>query len=77
MTLRVAAVDLGATSGRVMAGRVGPDLLELQEVHRFPNGGVPVGRSLHWDVLGIHRELLTGLRSIARTGPLHGIGIVS
>ncbi len=77
MTLRVAAVDLGATSGRVMAGRVGADLLELQEVHRFPNGGVPVGRSLHWDVLGIHREVLAGLRTIARTGPLHGIGIDS
>ncbi len=77
MTLRVAAVDLGATSGRVMAGRVGPDLLELQEVHRFPNGGVPVGRSLHWDVLGIHREVLTGLRTIGRSGPLHGIGIDS
>jgi sugar (pentulose or hexulose) kinase len=77
MTLRVAAVDLGATSGRVMAGRVGPDLLELQEVHRFPNGGVPVGPSLHWDVLGIHREVLGGLRTIARTGPMHGIGIDS
>jgi len=75
--LRLAAVDLGATSGRVMAARVGPDQLELREVHRFPNAGVPVGGSLFWDVLGIHREVLTGLRAIAVSGSLHGIGFDS
>jgi len=76
-TLRVAAVDLGATSGRVMAARVGPGHLSLKEVHRFPNGGVPVGGSLFWDVLGIHREVLAGVAEVARTGELHGIGIDS
>ena len=30
-----AAVDLGASSGRVVVGRVGPSTLELTEVHRF------------------------------------------
>ena len=75
--LRLAAVDLGATSGRVMAARVGPERLELREVHRFPNAGVPVGGSLFWDVLGIHREVLAGLRAIAGSGPLHGIGFDS
>jgi rhamnulokinase len=75
--LRVAAVDLGATSGRVMAARVGPDELSLQEVHRFPNGGVPVAGSLFWDVLGIHREVLAGVGRVARTGRLDGIGIDS
>lgn len=75
--LRVAAVDLGATSGRVMAATVGPGQLELKEVHRFPNGGVPVGGSLFWDVLGIHREVLSGVAEVARTGALDGIGIDS
>ena len=75
--LRLAAVDLGATSGRVMAARVGPERLELREMHRFPNAGVPVGGSLFWDVLGIHREVLTGLRAITGSGPLHGIGFDS
>ncbi|UYM03349.1 rhamnulokinase [Solicola gregarius] len=74
---RVAAIDLGATSGRVMAGVVGPDRLELDEAHRFANGGVRIGDSLHWDVLGIYRESLAGLRTIAGVGPLHGIGIDS
>jgi len=74
---RVVAVDLGATSGRVVAAEVGPDTLELTEVHRFPNGAVEVGGSLFWDVLGLHREVLTGLRLAAATGPVHGIGIDS
>jgi rhamnulokinase len=75
--LRVAAVDLGATSGRVMVGEVGPDLLRLEEVHRFPNAAVRVGDALLWDVLGLHREVLTGLRMAAASGPLDGIGIDS
>ncbi|MEU6134567.1 rhamnulokinase family protein [Nocardioides sp. NPDC047086] len=75
--LRVAAVDLGATSGRVMSGRIGGDRVEIDQRHRFPNGAVRVRGSLFWDVLGIHREVLTGIREVARTGPLHGIGIDS
>lgn len=31
------AVDLGASSGRVMTAEVGPCTLRLREVHRFPN----------------------------------------
>ncbi|SFC34940.1 rhamnulokinase [Nocardioides terrae] len=75
--LRLAAVDLGATSGRVMAAVVGRDRLELTEVHRFPNAAVQVGDELVWDVVGIHREVLAGLRKVAATGPVHGIGIDS
>jgi len=75
--LRLAAVDLGATSGRVMVGEVGRGLLQLEEVHRFPNAAVAVGGSLHWDVLGLHREVLTGLRRAAAGGPVQGIGIDS
>ncbi len=75
--LRVAAVDLGATSGRIMAAVIGPDRLDLTEVHRFPNGAVQVRDSLFWDVIGIHRETLAGLRKIALSGPVHGIGIDS
>ncbi|UDY23269.1 rhamnulokinase [Nocardioides sp. Kera G14] len=75
--LRLAAVDLGATSGRIMAAVVGPDRLEVTEAHRFPNGAVRVGGELVWDVVGIHREMLAGIRKIAAEGPIHGIGIDS
>jgi rhamnulokinase len=72
--LQLAAVDLGASSGRVMLGRVGSDQLELQEVHRFWNGPVRLGQTLHWDVLGLYRETLAGL---TKTGRVDGIGIDS
>jgi rhamnulokinase len=48
-----AAVDLGASSGRVMVARVGADSLELIEAHRFPNPPVRTAGRLHWDVLGL------------------------
>ncbi|WP_240771336.1 rhamnulokinase family protein [Nocardioides sp. GY 10113] len=76
-SVRVAAVDLGATSGRVMSGRISAQGIELNELHRFPNGAVRAGRSFFWDILGIHREMLVGIREVARTGPLDGIGIDS
>lgn len=71
---RVAAVDLGASSGRVMAGTAGPGRLSLEEVRRFPNGGVRAGPALYWDVLGLYRETLTGIRD---AGAVDGIGIDS
>lgn len=72
-----AAVDLGASSGRVMLGRAGPDLLELEEVARFRNGAVEVAAGpdgtaarLHWDVLGLWRDAVAGLADAAhRAGP--------
>ncbi|WP_072482207.1 rhamnulokinase [Amycolatopsis australiensis] len=70
----MAAVDLGASSGRVMAGTAGPDLLRLAEVRRFPNGGVRAGPALYWDILGLYRETLAGLRE---AGDLDGAGIDS
>ncbi|MDX3096488.1 rhamnulokinase [Streptomyces sp. ME19-03-3] len=63
-----AAIDLGATSGRVILGRVGPDHLVLDEVHRFPNTPVRLPTGLHWDVLTLFRETLDGLRLAARAG---------
>jgi rhamnulokinase len=71
-----AAVDLGASSGRVMVGRVGPDRLDLVEVHRFGNVPVHAGGTLHWDVLALYREILDGLRSAgAQAGSLASVGV--
>lgn len=74
MSARVAAVDLGASSGRVMVATVGPDRLELTEVHRFPNGPVRLRETLHWDVLALYRGVLDGLRA---AGPVDAVGIDS
>jgi rhamnulokinase len=73
-----AAVDLGASSGRVMVGRVAPNELELTEVRRFANEPVRLPDGLHWDILGIYREVLAGLREAARAADgLVSIGIDS
>lgn len=64
------AVDLGASSGRVLAGRFDGHALQLDEVHRFPNGPVSVGGRLYWDILQIGTQIQDGLRSAAQTyGP--------
>jgi rhamnulokinase len=72
VTETVAAVDLGASSGRVMVGRVGPRTLELQEAHRFPNDPVALPDGLHWDVLRLHHEIIEGLRRAVRMDPSIG-----
>jgi rhamnulokinase len=69
-----AAVDLGASSGRVMVGRVDRSRLELTAAHRFPNEPVRAGGTLHWDILALYRGVLTGL---AQAGPVDSIGIDS
>ncbi len=74
MTGVYAAVDLGASSGRVMVGRVGPDALELTEAHRFANEPVRLPDGLHWDIVGLYRSLLTGLRA---AGAVDSVGIDS
>ena len=75
----VVAVDIGASSGRVIVGRVGPRELRLDEVHRFPNEPVGLPDGLHWDVLRLYREILDGLRTAARreSEPPSSIGVDS
>ncbi|UUN26310.1 rhamnulokinase family protein [Streptomyces sp. FIT100] len=77
--LTFAAVDLGASSGRVMVGHVGPGTLRLTEVHRFPNTPVRVGGTLHWDILALYRGVLDGLRAAGRAtgGRLASVGVDS
>lgn len=74
MTARYAAVDLGASSGRVMVGRCGPSTLDLEEVYRFANEPVALPDGLHWDILDLYRQTITGLR---RAGGVHSAGIDS
>ncbi|MFK7817495.1 MAG: rhamnulokinase [Planctomycetaceae bacterium] len=59
------AIDLGAESGRLMAGFLDGAKVRLEELHRFPNGGVPIGGTLRWDVLGLWREIQIGLAKAA------------
>jgi rhamnulokinase len=60
------AIDLGAESGRVMAGLWNGKTLRLEEVHRFPNGPVHLADSLRWDILRLWAEIQSGLAMAAR-----------
>jgi rhamnulokinase len=74
----VAAVDLGATSGRVMLGHLSPDQLSVEAVHRFPNDPVRTPDGLHWNLLELYRNLLIGLRKVLSAQPdLAGVGVDS
>jgi rhamnulokinase len=74
----VAAIDLGATSGRVIVGRIGPDTLDSRQVARFPNTPVQLSDGLHWDVLSLHGAATAGLRDAFRLEPsIASIGIDS
>jgi rhamnulokinase len=71
-----AAVDLGASSGRVMVGRVGAGTLRLTEAHRFPNRPVCTAGTLHWDILALYAGVLDGLRAAGAGGVrLDSVGI--
>jgi rhamnulokinase len=72
-----AAVDLGASSGRVMVGVVTGGALEVTEVHRFANRPVRIAGTLYWDVLGVYREVVDGLRAAARHAELASAGVDS
>jgi len=70
------AADLGAESGRVMAGRFDGGRLSLSEVHRFDSRPVSLPDGLHTDVLRIFTEIQSGLAAAARSGAeLGGVGI--
>jgi rhamnulokinase len=65
-SLTYLAVDIGAESGRLMAGRWQGTSIALEEVHRFPNGPVALANTLRWDLLRLWREIRDGLSKAAR-----------
>ena len=74
----VAAVDLGASSGRVILVTLHEDCLALEEIHRFANEGIHAGERFYTDILHLFQEILTGLRKLKQGGHrIEAIGIDS
>ncbi len=71
------AIDLGAESGRVIAGTLDGGRVRLEELHRFANVPVRTPDGLHWDPLRLYAEALAGLRLAGQAyGPrLAGVGV--
>jgi sugar (pentulose or hexulose) kinase len=72
-------IDIGATSGRGVLGRLERERLVLEEIHRFPHGPVLLGGTLWWDVLHLWSGVLESFRACARhgAGRLAGVGVTT
>lgn len=77
--LFTAALDFGATSGRVILGQWAKDRLTLTEVHRFPNAFRSLAGHDYWELGTLWHEGLTGLRkaveALPRGATLASIGV--
>lgn len=62
------AVDIGASSGRVILGKTENGRIALSELHRFPNGAVRRGGQLCWEVDRLFAEIKTGMKKCAAQG---------
>ncbi|NAZ84193.1 rhamnulokinase [Kineococcus sp. R8] len=71
----VAAVDLGAESGRVVAVGFDGERFSTEVAARFPTRARAVGGVLRWDVEALWREVLQGLRLLGARTPLTSVGV--
>ncbi|MDR2037227.1 MAG: rhamnulokinase [Bacteroidales bacterium] len=71
------AFDLGATSGRSIAGTLADGKITMEEISRFGNQMIAVGSHLHWNLLGIYETLKNSLKTCGLNGKYHpeSIGI--
>ncbi len=64
----VIAIDLGASSGRVMVGYLENGKIRLEEFHRFQNQQVVHGDESCWDLYSILEEIKVGINKVVATG---------
>ena len=62
------AVDIGASSGRLILGHREEGKMILEEVHRFGNGMEMQNGHLTWDVDQLFAEIITGMKKCAELG---------
>jgi rhamnulokinase len=75
MNSQYLAVDLGATSGRVMLGTLRDGVAALDEVHRFPTRSMRLPDGLHWDLGQLFFEITAGMTAaVDRVGSLASVG---
>ena len=71
-----AAIDLGATSGRVILATIAEDSIKMDEIHRFPDPIIQMQGHFYWDFPAIYQSVITGLAKIAERGvTIEAIGI--
>ena len=75
MTQFVAAVDLGASSGRVCLGWIESGKLKLEEIHRFAHEVISNNGDLTWQWDHIVTEVLAGLKKAKARGEIAAVGV--
>ena len=70
------AIDLGATSGRVILATLSDEKIDLEVMHRFPNRLIEVGGKYFWNIYALYEDILQGLTEAGKRGvKIHSIGI--
>lgn len=71
-----AAVDLGATSGRVILATIAEGKISMEEIHRFADPIIQMQGHFYWDFPAIYKSVVEGLAIIASRGvKIESIGI--
>jgi rhamnulokinase len=68
MTRYTLAVDIGASSGRLILGSIQNGKLELNEIHRFENNMIKKGQQYCWDVARLFSEVKKGIKKCNELG---------
>lgn len=55
------AIDLGATSGRVILATLVGENIIIEELHRFPNKLINIDGKYYWNIYALYEEILYGL----------------
>jgi len=71
------AIDIGASSGRVMAGLFQDGKISLSEVHRFPNAPIKQDGYLVWDYPKLLSEIKRGLRELGARAEKLALSVTS
>ena len=72
---KVLAFDLGASSGRGIIASLDNGKITLNEIHRFPNNGVNVRKTLYWDIIYLFDQIKQGIVKARLAGGFDAIGI--
>ena len=67
-TRHFAAVDLGATSGRVILATIAEGKISMEEIHRFADPIIQMQGHFYWDFPAIYKSVVEGLAMIAASG---------
>lgn len=68
MSFDCMAIDIGASNGRVMDGKIDGGVMTLSEISRFPNRPISVNGELYWDVLYLYEQILQSFHIKASGG---------